>query len=364
MRFLAPKLELVGKCDVKAAGRLLTYFGGCDYLRMASHPQVLRGVREGLRELGLNVSASRMTTGNHPIYDELEQALRKFFAVPAALLVATGYATNLVVAQGLAGQFSHALVDERAHASLQDAAAMLRCPVRSFVHRDVESLRSTLKRAGRGAQIIVLTDGMFSHDGSVAPLHDYQRVMPSTSWLLVDDAHGAGILGRMGRGSLECEGVSGPRIIQTITLSKAFGVFGGAILCSEAARGEIIGRSSMFAGNTPLPLPLAKAAMEAIRWMRKNPQARQRLRANADFVKSALREAGWALPNFPGPIISVVPKSTRQRTILERKLLAVQIYPSFIRYPGGPPRGYFRFAVSSEHTLEQLRRLVGVISNQ
>src|SRR5688572_22008742 len=109
MRVLAPELEQVGDCEVKSGRRLLTYFGGCDYLRLARHPQVLREVQQGLRELGLNVSASRLTTGNHPIYHQLEESLRKFFDFPAAVLVSTGYATNLVAAQGLAGRFSQAL---------------------------------------------------------------------------------------------------------------------------------------------------------------------------------------------------------------------------------------------------------------
>ena len=121
----SPPLQQMGRTHVRLNGRKLIYFGGCDYFRLSRHPKVISAIEEGLRQFGLNPAASRFTTGNHVIYEELEEGLRGFFLTESATLASTGYATNLVVAQALQGEFTHALIDSRAHQSLQDSAAFL-----------------------------------------------------------------------------------------------------------------------------------------------------------------------------------------------------------------------------------------------
>src|ERR1017187_5076278 len=158
-------LQQLDRTCVLWRNRKLIYFSGCDYFRLASHPAVLKAARAGLSKFGLNVAASRLTTGNHKIYQALEKELAKFFAAGDALLLSSGYMTNLAVAQALAGQFSHALVAARAHPALLDAANWLECPVIKFKHRDADDFSKTIARCGCGARPIVLTDGMFSHDG-------------------------------------------------------------------------------------------------------------------------------------------------------------------------------------------------------
>jgi len=357
----AEKFQRVRRKHSRSDGRELSFFGGCDYFRLASHPKVLRAVREGAACYGLNVAASRVTTGNHPLYLELEKQLARFFGSPAALLTTDGYAANLIVAQALAGRFSHALIDERAHVSLLDAVQFLNCPVLTFKHRDAHDFYRVLQRCGPGARPIVLTDGMFSHDGSVAPLRTYLKLLPRDGLLLVDDAHGAGTLGRQGRGTVELEQVSRGRVVQTITLSKAFGVYGGAVICSRVLRKKLVA-TRMFIGSTPLPLPLAYAALRAVEIMRRNgKQFRERLSRNARRVKNALRKAGVDLPDAPGPIVSLDLKHAKQIAQLHRDLLKAGILPPFIKYPGGPASGYFRFVISSEHSAKQLTDLVCVL---
>jgi 7-keto-8-aminopelargonate synthetase-like enzyme len=303
------------------------------------------------------VAASRVTTGNHELYPALEGDLARFFGAESALLTTTGYITNLVAAQALAGQFSHALIDERAHAALQDAAQLLNCPVLKFKHRDSESFAATLQRCGRAARPIVLTDGMFSRDGAIAPLRAYLKVLPRDGLLMVDDAHGAGTLGKTGKGSVELEGVPRDRVIQNITLSKAFGVYGGAILCSRPLRKKLPG-SRLFAGSTPLPLPLAFAARQAVQLVRRDKSLRPRLEANAAFVKSSLRQYGFELPEAPGPIVSAHFADGKKVARLKRALLGAGVFPTFINYHANPGNGYFRFVISSEHTRQQLTALV------
>jgi 7-keto-8-aminopelargonate synthetase-like enzyme len=362
MNPLPPGFQAVDATHVRQRGRKLIFFGGCDYFRLASHAEMIEAVREGARRFGVNVAASRVTTGNHPLYEQLERALVKFFQTQAALLVANGYLTNLAVAQGIAGDFSNALVDDCAHVGLQDAAEFLNCPVIRFRHRDPRDLGVRMKRAGSGARILVLTDGLFAHDGTVAPLREYLRVLPRSAVILVDDAHGAGELGLHGRGTVEETGVPNHRIIQTITFSKAFGAHGGAILCSRRVRRQIIARSRLFAGHTPPALPLVFAALRSLRILRNAPGLRRRLRGNTRFLKEALRRAGFEIPDTMAPIIPVIPGGAAAARRLERALLKAGIHPPFLRYPGGPEGGCFRFVVSIAHTREQLAGLLKVLA--
>jgi glycine C-acetyltransferase len=357
-------LQQVERTYVRNRGRKLSYFSGCDYFRLASHPEVIEALEEGVAKYGLNVAASRLTTGNHMLYQKLEERLAEFFGAENALLVSGGYVTNLIVAQALAGSFSHAIVDEKAHPSLWDASRLLDCPVLKFRHRDVEDLQQVVRRCGPGARLMVLTDGMFAHDGSVAPLAKYLKILPKDALILVDDAHGAGVVGKTGKGAIEHEGGSRKRIIQTMTLSKAFGTYGGAILGTTELRRRIIGHSKMFLGSTPLPLPLANAAIRAIKILKRDGKLRERLKANVKVVKDALVGAERRSESTPGPIVPVIPRSARDATRIKERLLGAGIFPPFVKYATGPAEGYFRFVISSEHSGEQLKKLIEVFTKR
>ena len=321
----------------------------------------MRAVITGLKKYGLNVAASRVTTGNHVLYRRLETALARFFAAPAALVVSNGYASNSVVAQSLCGDFSHVVIDAKAHVSLRDASRFLSCPVLEFKSRDLADLRRVLGRSGRNAKPILLTDGVFTYEGEVAPLREYLKILGPHGRILVDDAHGAGVIGRMGRGALEFEKVSREHIIQTVTLSKAFGVYGGAILCSRALREKMISRSTVFAGSTPLPLPLANATLRAIHLLKIDRNLCRRLNQKVQYVKTNLRAASFPVPLTPVPVIAVTPGNGAQAAAIRRSLIARAIFPSFIKYPGGLVGGYFRFVISSEHSEKQLDDLLAAL---
>ncbi len=351
-------LQQISRTYVRYRGQTLSYFSGCDYFRLASHPAVLAALKDGLQRYGLNVAASRLTSGNHRLYEHLEHRLADFFHAEAALLVSTGYVSDLAVAQGLAGRYSHVLMDERSHVALQDAAQLLDCPVLNFKHRDADDFARAIRRCGQGARPVALTDGMFSRDGTVAPLRVYLKLLPRDGLLIVDDAHGAGTIGRTGGGAIEVEGVGRQRVVQCITLSKAFGVYGGAVICSRRLRERIIARSRVFVASTPLPLPLVSAAGKALRLVETDRGLRHRLNQNANYVKAAFRRAGLTLTDAPGPIVPVYCGNSRINNRLQTRLLAAKILPPFIKYPGGPVNGYFRFVISSEHTRSQLDDLL------
>lgn len=357
----AESFQQVRRTYIRHRGQTLSYFGGCDYFRLASHPQIHTAVKAGLQEFGLNVAASRVTTGNHAVYGQLEQALARFFGAEAALLANSGYITNLIVAQALAGQYSHALIDERSHVALQDAVTLLDCPVLRFKHRDVADFADSLKRCGKESRPVVLTDGMFSYNGSVAPLAKYLELLPRDGLLVIDDAHGAGTLGKTGRGSVEIEGIDRRRLIQNITLSKAFGCYGGAILCSQKLR-EKLTQSRIFVGSTPLPPPLAAGALAAVRLIQSDRTLRAQLQQNSTYLKTKLRTSGFPVADHPGPIIPARLKSTAANQKLIAVLRHAKILPPFVKYPGGPTQGYFRFVISSEHTRGQLDSLARTLS--
>lgn len=361
MSHTADTLQQVDRVFVRWRGRRLVYFAGCDYYRLASHPRVLAAVRRGLRDFGLNVASSRKTTGNHALYEQLERELGRFFRAERAVLVDNGYMTNLAVAQAFRGEFSHVLMDARSHTSVADAAVLLGAKVVIFAHRDVTDFHRQLRGLGGGARPFVFTDGMFAHDGSVAPLAAYLDALPAHAALLVDDAHGAGVLGRAGQGTPSHCGVRDARVIQTVTLSKAFGAFGGAILGRREVAEAILTKSRCFTGATPVPLPLAAGALESLRVFRASPRLQTRLHANSVWLKARLRAGGMALPDAPGPIVPIIPQSPAEAARFKRRLLAAGIHPPLIHYPGGPEGGFFRLVISSEHTRAQLAALADAL---
>jgi 7-keto-8-aminopelargonate synthetase-like enzyme len=342
--------------------RKLSYFSGCDYFRLSSHPKVHRALIDGLKRYGLSVAASRMTSGNHTLYVTLEKRLARFFKAEAALLVPSGYVANVVVAQALAGQFSHALIDEAVHPSLRDAAEALEVPILKFPHRSPAAVLAVVNRCGEGCRPILLTDGMFSHNGTVAPLKEYLAALPQDAALLVDDAHGAGVLGVKGCGTVELSEVGRRRVIQTVTLSKALGVYGGAILGSSSLRQKLAARSRLFVGSTPLPLPLVSAVAQSLAILETDQSLRSRIFRHTTYLRNVLLGAGVPVPQNPGPIIALTAKRPGAVPKIRNALLEAAIYPPFIHYPGGPPSGYFRFVLSSEHTVAQLEDLAQVFT--
>jgi 7-keto-8-aminopelargonate synthetase-like enzyme len=257
--------------------------------------------------------------------------------------------TNLAVIHGVRDRISHILIDERAHVSLADAAMAAHVEVIPFSHRSPSDLERKLPKY---AKALLMTDGVFAHDGSLAPLREYSEVLKSDALMLIDDSHGAGVLGAQGRGTPEHVGIPCDHIIQTTTLSKAFGCFGGAILASKEITDAVAAKSSVITGATPFPLSHAAAAIASTELL-KNSKLRESLQKN-------LQRLGL---NTSVPIHAVFPASEKEQRHLIRGLLARGIFPPNIRYQNGPPEGYFRFAISSEHTRAQLDALADALNS-
>lgn len=359
----APALTFVDRTYVLHQNRRLIYFGGTDYHRMSSHPAVTEAMCLAARDHGISCTGSRVTTGNHPLHEALEAKLATFFQAEAALAFASGYLAAMVLLPAIADDFDLLLLDETAHPCLSDAARMLDRPAITFAHTDPADLQKQLRRhLPAGSVPLIVTDGVFAARGDQPPLVEYVAIAAEFGGkILLDDCHAMGVLGAGGRGSWEMAGVGREMFYQTGTLSKAFGVFGGVITGSEALIRRVEKQSMAFIGSTGLPLPLAAAGIASLDWLSQHPEVIGILQQRAIALKIRLREAGLSIAPTPVPIIAFGlpdPENTRK---MSQALLDASIYPSLIHYPGTPPGGLFRFALSSAHTGEQVALLVETI---
>jgi len=358
MNPLPPALTPAGRTRVLWRGRRMTYFAGCDYFRLSTHPDTIRAAIAASRTYGLSVGASRLTTGNSPLLVELEQELARFLLAPAALITPTGSSANACLGESLHGEFTHVLLEERSHPSLKDAVSGLGASILPFGHRDPDSVQRLVSTIPPSARLLLATDGVFALDGAIAPLRKYRDVLPESAWMWVDDCHGAGTVGSTGAGTAQLEGVGNRQLLRTTTLSKAFGSYGGVILGSAARIRSVLQGSRTFASSTPPPPPSAAAALAALRVLGSDPTLRTRLTDRVRQIRDALSRSGIQVTASPAPIFCIIPDTAIQRARLERRLVLEGIHPPFIRYPGGPASGLFRFALSSEHSASQLRGLL------
>lgn len=345
-----PELTPAGRTEVLFQGRKLTFFAGNDYHRLSSEPEVVEALCEAARRYGISAAGSRVTTANHPLLLELEDALAGFLGAEAVALCASGYLSNTAAVQAVAPEVGRVLLEAEAHSSLVEAAAQSGLAVERFRSRDPDALAEALRRGARAA---VLCDGVAPSTGDLAPLQEYVSLAERHGApLIVDDAHGAGVLGERGRGTPEEAGVAG--VIQTGTLSKAFGGSGGFVAGPDAVISELRRRSAAFIGATPMALPLAAAGLAALGVLHREPERLRVLRKRALALKERARDLGREPAEGAAPILSVAVASPNK---LRSHLLDRGIYPPFIRYPGAPAGGHFRFTLSSRHSEEEVARL-------
>lgn len=361
---LGPELRFLDRTKVLHEGKPYLFFGGTDYHRLSSHPDVLRAVQEVAHSGGLSCAGSRTTTGNHPLLAELERRLAKFLSAGAAVTCASGYLSNAMALEAVAGEFQRFFIDGSAHSSLTGPAGRLpREAVVTFKHADPEDLERLLKGNLRpGERPLVLTDGVVPVDGELPPLGAYWGLVGEVGGaLLVDDAHGIAVVGPGGKGSPAEAGLPAESFIQAGTLSKGLGTFGGVVAGPAALAGKIAEKSPTFVGATPIPPPLAAAAIRSIEILQANPGLLASLRTRALRVRERVRALGFRVPASPAPILSVTHHDTGKNLRLRSLLLERGIYPTFTNYPGSSPGGHFRFAISSAHTEEEIDLLLQTI---
>ena len=337
-------------------GREYLYFGGTSYLGLAGHAEVIHAACEALRRYGIHTATSRTGYGTSPLTLEAERLAAEFFGLAGAFYFASGYAGNHILIQAVADRADVLLADASAHFGLAEASRLLDRPVERFRHRDADDLRQKLRRhAGRGQRPLVLTDGVFSLTGAVAPIDQYVEVLREygTATLLVDDAHGIGTIGRNGRGSLEHFGLwndevnadparDGLGLYVCGTLSKALGGFGGVLPGSLALLDRVRQTSHYYEGASAPMSAAAGATAKALEIVLRQPQLRQRLEQNVRRLRSGLRAMGLAVDDWPTPIIGLaIGDGEKMRRIHDALRLVGIIVPYFAAYSGDRPRRPF-----------------------
>lgn len=293
---LRTRAVLDSACGPEAVveGRHLIAFAGNDYLGLAHHPEVVEALREGASRWGSGAGASHLVSGHQRPHEELEQALAAFVGLPRALFFSTGYMANLAVLPALAGRGDTLIADRLNHASLVDAALLSRATVRRYAHNDVEGAARALE--GAPGRKVVVTDAVFSMDGDVASLAELLALCERHDALLViDDAHGFGVLGEHGRGALSHCGIASSRIVYVGTLGKAAGVAGAFVAGAADAIEWLMQTGRSYRYTTAAPAALACALLASLRLIAASGDRRARLAAHRARLQRDLAALRWPL---------------------------------------------------------------------
>lgn len=339
-------------------GRELLTFCSNDYLGLANHPQVIAALKRGADAYGVGSGAAHLVTGHSIAHQALEEELADLTGRDRALLFSTGYMASLGVISSLMGRADRVFEDRLNHASLLDGALLSRARLQRYPHKNTQAL--SRMPAGNGDRLIA-TDGVFSMDGDLAPLPELAAIARrANAWLLVDDAHGLGVLGEEGRGSLAHFGL-GPEQVPILvgTLGKAFGTAGAFVAGSRELIETLIQRARSYIFTTAPPPAIAVATRESLAIARRESWRRERLQALVRRFRAGAAELGLPLMDSATPIQPLSAGTVRQALAWSKRLEALGILVSAIRPPTVPEgSSRLRITFSAAHTEEDLDRLL------
>lgn len=348
--------------QARVDGRPMLSFCGNDYLGLANHPEVIAALRDGAERWGVGSGAAHLVNGHSRAHQALEEALAEFTGRPRALLFSTGYMANLGVISALAGRTDTVFEDRLNHASLLDGALLSRARLRRYPHADVQALKRLI--AGDPARLIV-TDGVFSMDGDPAPLPELAAIArDSGAWLMVDDAHGLGVLGHEGRGSPNHFGLD-PEDVPILmgTLGKAFGTFGAFVAGSEELIETLIQSARSYIYTTATPPALAEATLTSLAINRREHWRRERLAEWIDRFRTGATRIGLNLMDSPTPIQPILAGSAEQALAWSAALEAAGLLVTAIRPPTVPEgTARLRVTLSAAHTADDIDRLLAALA--
>ena len=345
-------------------GRDVVLLGSNNYLGLSTHPEVIAAAVEATQTFGTGASGSRLISGNSELYTTLETNLAKMKGTEAALVFSSGYAANTSIIPVLAGEDDLILSDALNHASIIDGCRLSRASKKIYQHCDVGHLKTLLSASTTFRRKLIVTDGVFSMDGDIAPLPDiYDLAAQHDAMVLVDDAHGFGVLGKDGNGTVSHFGLEGKEIIQMGTLSKAVGALGGYIAGSRALIELLINRARSFIFTTGLPpatLAAANAALDVIRF---SPELRKRLFSHVKRLKTALIDLGYTLLPSETQILPVILGSPQRATRVAEALLTEGVFAPAIRPPAVPTgTSRLRLTVMATHTEAEIEQAIRVFA--
>lgn len=353
-------------------GRELLLLSSNSYLGLHTHPDLIEAACQALHRYGTGAGASRLISGNLELHEQLEEEIARFKGCEAALLFPTGYMANLGAITSLVDPQDLLASDELNHASLIDACRLSGATRKVYLHKDLEGLERILAEGTAHRRRLVVTDGVFSMDGDLAPLVEICALAERYgAMVLVDDAHGFGVLGEKGRGTIEHWGLEERRVaVQVGTLSKALANLGGYVAGSRVLIDYLRNRARTFIYSTALPPSVLAASLAALRLIggEEGRCRRQALWANARYLREGLARLGYPHPEGETHILPLLIGEAEATLQLAEGLLQEGIYAPAIRPPTVPPgKSRLRLSLMSTHTraqldwaLEALERVGGV----
>ncbi|MDV2495196.1 MAG: 8-amino-7-oxononanoate synthase [bacterium] len=336
-------------------GRPVIHLSSNDYLGLARHPAVVEAAGEALRRWGASASSARLIAGNLEPHRSLEEALAAFEGTEAALLYSTGYMANVGVVSAIVGQGDAVYSDALSHASLIDGCRLSGAELRTYPHADVDALEAMLaedEASGKFRRRLIVTDGLFSMDGDVAPLAELAALKERFGcWMLVDEAHATGVLGEGGRGSIEQCGLSGRVEFIVGTLGKSLGSFGAYVAAERDAIEYLLNRSRSFIFTTALAPPVVAAAHAALEVLESEPERRERLWDNVRRMAGGLEALGAETLGTTTQIFPLLVGGDAETMALSDALLEAGLFAQGIR-PPTVPKGTARLRLTVTATLE------------
>jgi len=344
-------------------GKKVINFCSNNYLGLANHSEINAAFKKGIDRYGTGSGAAHLINGHSAAHHALEEELAEFTGYPRCLLFSTGYMANLGVAQGLMGRGDVVLEDRLNHASLLDAGLLSGARFSRFAHADVSDAEKKLEKYAAKEKML-LTDGVFSMDGDIAPLPALAKsCQQHDAYLMVDDAHGFGVLGEQGRGCIEYLGLGQSEVpILMATLGKACGTAGAFVAADEDIIETLIQNARSYIYTTASPPALAEATRASIKLVQSENWRREHLAELIKQFRQSVAQMGYELMDSITPIQPIVIGDSHQAMQLSQQLLKLGVHVGAIRPPTVEPgTARLRITFNAEHSVAQLNQLLDAL---
>lgn len=330
-----------------------------NYLALTTHPKVKKTAIKAIEDFGVGTAAVRTIIGTMTMHQELERRLAKFKATEASIVFQSGFTTNVAVCQSLMSSEKDLLIsDELNHASIIDGARLAKSPRKIYAHKDMKALKAILEspESRNARRRLIVTDGVFSMDGDIAPLPEIVELAEKyDAVLMVDDAHSSGVLGKNGRGTVDHFGLKGRVDIQIGTLSKAFATIGGYAASTQTLRDYMVSTARPFLFSSSHPPSVIATCLAALDVIESEPELVKRLWDNANMFKEGLKKAGFDTGASETPITPIMVGDTAKAIAFSKKLFEEGVFALSICFPTvarGKER--LRTIVTAGHTQKDL----------
>ncbi len=359
------RTNVASGCDsvLQVEGKSLVNFCSNDYLGLAGHPDIAAALKSAVDQYGTGSGASHLISGHSTAHQQLEEQLAEFTGRPRALLFSTGYMANMGVINALVGRHDLVLEDQLNHASLLDGGHLSRADYKRYKHNNMQQLDYLLEQSTASRKLIV-TDGVFSMDGDLAPLPEMSALAAKHSgWLMVDDAHGMGVLGATGGGIVEQQGFTVEQVpVLMGTLGKSFGTFGAFIAGSEALIETLIQFARTYIYTTALPPAIACASSASLQIVHREHWRREHLQSLIQRFRAGAEQLGLQLMDSQTPIQPVLINNDQRVMEINQQLRSKGFMVGAIRPPTVPAgSGRLRITLSANHSNQQIDQLLDAL---